>query len=73
LGARVYKDGKLVEVVRSVPVYSVINGFWIKAIVTTIVIRYVSQECSSWGLRISGTIGIRYIDLFSGIFYDYIK
>jgi len=24
------KDGKLVEIIRSVPLYSVINGFWIK-------------------------------------------
>ena len=28
--ARVYKEGKLVEKVRSIPLYSVINGFWIK-------------------------------------------
>ncbi|WP_131159600.1 hypothetical protein [Aeropyrum pernix] len=45
--ARVYKDGRLVEVVRSVPVYGVINGF------LTIVIRYVPQDWFELGLRIS--------------------
>lgn len=52
--ARVYKDGKLVERVRSVPVYGVINGFRINEIGNlTIVIRYVPQDWFELGLKIS--------------------
>jgi len=52
--ARVYKDGRLVEVVRSVPVYGVINGFRIDATGNpTLIIRYVPQDWFELGLRIS--------------------
>ena len=54
--ARVYKDGRLVEKVRSIPVYGVINGFWINATGNlTIVIRYVPQDWFELGLKISAT------------------
>ena len=54
--ARIYKDGKLVERVRSVPVYGVINGFWINATGNlTIVIRYVPQDWFELGLKISSS------------------
>ncbi|RLE57254.1 MAG: hypothetical protein DRJ40_02775 [Thermoprotei archaeon] len=54
--ARVYKGGKLVEKVRSIPVYGVINGFWINATGNlTIVIRYVPQDWFEFGLKISVT------------------
>ena len=44
--ARAYKNGRLVESVRSVLVYGVINGFWINETGNlTIVIRYV-HVCS---------------------------
>lgn len=40
-----YRDGRLVERVRSIPVYGVINGFWINATGDlTIVIMYVPQR-----------------------------
>jgi len=53
--ARVYKNGKLVEKVRSIPLYGVINGFWIDETGNlTIVIRYVPQDWFELGLKISG-------------------
>jgi hypothetical protein len=52
--AKVYKDEKLVEVVESTPVYSIVNGFWINETGNlTIVIRYVPQDWFELGLRIS--------------------
>jgi len=30
--ARIYKNGKEIETVKSTPIYSVINGFWINEI-----------------------------------------
>ena len=54
--ARIYKDGKLIEKTRSVPLYSVINGFWIDTTGDlTIVIRYVPQDWFELGLKISAT------------------
>jgi len=54
--ARIYKDGKLVEKVESIPLYSVINGFWINETgELEIVIRYVPQDWFELGLKISGT------------------
>jgi len=53
--ARVYENGKLVEKVRSIPLYGVINGFWINETGNlTIVIRYVPQDWFELGLKISG-------------------
>ena len=52
--ARVYKDGKKVEVVKSIPLYSVINGFWIDETGNLeIVIRYKPQDWFEIGLIIS--------------------
>jgi hypothetical protein len=54
--ARVYRDGRLVEKVRSVPVYGVINGFWINATGNlTVVIRYAPQDWFEQGLKVSAT------------------
>ncbi|MCS7385817.1 MAG: hypothetical protein NDF55_03615 [archaeon GB-1867-005] len=54
--AMVYRDGELLEGVRSIPVYGVINGFWINETGDlTIVIRYVPQDWFELGLKISAT------------------
>jgi len=61
-----YKDGKLVEKVRSIPIYSVINGFWINETGNlTIVIRYPPQDWFELGLKISALTFIGYL------FYDW--
>lgn len=47
--ARIYRDGKLVEKVKSIPLYSVINGFWINETGNLeIVIRYTPQDWFEW-------------------------
>jgi len=43
--ARVYKDGRKIETVKSIPLYSVINGFWINETGNLeIIIRYTPQD-----------------------------
>jgi len=63
--ARVYKGGKLIERVRSIPVYGVVNGFWIDATGNlTVVIRYAPQDWYELGLKVSGStfvLGIFYL------------
>ncbi|WP_297495456.1 carbohydrate binding domain-containing protein, partial [Thermococcus sp.] len=67
--ARVYKDGKLVEKVHPVPVYGVINGFWINQTGNLeIVLRYTPQNWFERGLIISLTTFILSI-LY--LFYDW--
>ncbi|WP_087036156.1 hypothetical protein [Thermococcus litoralis] len=67
--ARVYKDGKLVEKVSPVPVYGVINGFWINQTGDLeIVLRYTPQDWFERGLIISLTTFI--LSVFY-IFYDW--
>jgi hypothetical protein len=70
--ARVYKDGKLVEKVKSVPLYGVINGFWINTTGENlqIVIRYTSQDWFEIGLIISG---LAFVFCLFYIFYDWKK
>jgi hypothetical protein len=70
--ARVYKDGKLVEKVKPVPLYGVINGFWINTTGDNleIVIRYTPQDWFEIGLVISGTTFA--FSLFY-LFYDWRK
>ena len=52
--ARVYKNGKLVEKVKPVPLYGVINGFWISQTGDLqIVLRYKPQDWFELGLAIS--------------------
>ncbi|MHA1595158.1 MAG: hypothetical protein ACTSXX_10510 [Candidatus Baldrarchaeia archaeon] len=52
--ARVYKSGKLVERVRPIPLYSIINGFYIKNVGTLkIIIKFTPQEYFGLGLGIS--------------------
>jgi len=52
--ARVYRDGRLVESIKSISVYGVINGFWINETGNlTIVIRYVPQDWFELGLKVS--------------------
>jgi len=67
--AKVYKDGKLVEKVHPVPVYGVINGFWINQTGNLeIVLRYTPQDWFERGLIISLTTFILSI-LY--LFYDW--
>ena len=67
--ARIYKNGKLVEKVRSIPLYSVINGFWINETGNlTIVIRYTPQDWFELGLKISA---LTFIGCIGYLFYDW--
>jgi hypothetical protein len=68
--ARVYKDGKLVEKVKPIPVYGVINGFWISTTGDNleIVIRYKPQDWFEIGLVISG---ITFASCLFYLFYDW--
>ena len=67
--ARIYKNGKLVEKVRSIPLYSVINGFWINETGNLeIVIRYTPQDWFELGLKISG---LTFIGCIAYLFYDW--
>ena len=67
--ARVYKDGKLVKKVRSIPLYSVINGFWINETGNlTIVIRYLPQDWFELGLKISA---LTFVGCIGYLFYDW--
>ena len=52
--ARIYKNGKKIKTVRSLPLYAVINGFWIDETGDLdIVIRYKPQDWFEIGLAIS--------------------
>jgi hypothetical protein len=67
--ARIYKDGEKVEVVKSIPLYSVINGFWIDETGDLeIEIRYKPQEWFEVGLWISVTT---FIGCIGYLFYDW--
>jgi len=67
--ARVYKDGEKVEVVRSIPLYSVINGFWINETgELEVVIRYKPQDWFEIGLAISA---LTFIACIGYLFYDW--
>jgi hypothetical protein len=68
--ARVYKDGKLVEKVKPIPLYGVINGFWINTTGDNleIVIRYKPQDWFEVGLVISG---ITFASCLFYLFYDW--
>lgn len=67
--ARVCKDDEKVEVVKSIPLYSVINGFWIDETGDLeIEIRYKPQEWFELGLWISG---ITFIFCIGFLFYDW--
>ncbi|RLG88900.1 MAG: hypothetical protein DRO18_00500 [Thermoprotei archaeon] len=60
--AEIYKDGKLAKRIKSIPVYGVVNGFWIDVTGNlTIVIRYVPQDLFELGLKISATTFALYI------------
>jgi hypothetical protein len=67
--ARVYRDGRKIEVVKSIPLYSVINGFWINETGNLeIVIRYKPQDWFERGLIISV---ITFIGCVGYLFYDW--
>uniref|UniRef100_A0A832FWB9 Uncharacterized protein n=1 Tax=Ignisphaera aggregans TaxID=334771 RepID=A0A832FWB9_9CREN len=54
--AYVYRNNSLINVVSSLPVYGVINGFWIDAIGNlTVVIRYIPQNLFEIGIKITAT------------------
>jgi len=68
--ARVYKNGKLVEKVKSLPLYGIINGFWINTTGENlqIVIRYAPQDWFETGLIISS---LTFIFSLFYLFYDW--
>jgi hypothetical protein len=67
--ARVYKDGVKVEVAKSIPMYSVINGFWIDETGNLeIEIRYKPQDWFVLGLWVSVTT---FIGCIGYLFYDW--
>jgi hypothetical protein len=67
--ARIYKDGEKVEVVKSIPLYSVINGFWVDETGDLeIEIRYKPQEWFELGLWVSVTT---FIGCIGYLFYDW--
>ncbi|WP_330999823.1 carbohydrate binding domain-containing protein [Archaeoglobus neptunius] len=67
--ARIYKDGRKVETVKSIPLYSVINGFWINETGDLeIVIRYKPQDWFEIGLMISG---LTFAGCVGYLFYDW--
>lgn len=67
--ARVYKDGKLVEKVSSIPLYGVINGFYINETGDLkIIIRYKPQDWFNIGLVISI---ITFLGCIVFLFYDW--
>jgi hypothetical protein len=70
--ARVYKDGKLVENVKSIPLYGVINGFCINTTGDNleIIIRYTPQDWFEIGLVISR---ITFVTSLFYLFYDWRK
>lgn len=52
--ARIYVNGKLMEVTKAVPVFGAINGFWINTSGNlTIIIRYSPQDLFELGFKIS--------------------
>ena len=68
---RIYKNGKLVGKVRSIPIYSVINGFWINETGDLeIVIRYTPQDLFENSLAISTII---FIGCIGYLIYDWRK
>jgi hypothetical protein len=59
----------MTETVKSIPLYSVINGFWINETGNLeIVIRYTPQHWFEVGLMISATT---FIGCISYVFYDW--
>jgi len=69
--ARIYKNGEKIEKVKSIPLYSVINGFWIDQTGDLeIVIRYKPQDWFEIGLVISA---LTFIGCIGYLFYDWRK
>jgi len=69
--ARIYKNSKKIEKVKSIPLYSVINGFWIDQTGDLeIVIRYKPQDWFEIGLVISA---LTFIGCIGYLFYDWRK
>lgn len=68
--ARVYKDSKKVETVKSIPLYSIINGFWINTTGENleIIIRYKPQDYFEFGLAVSS---ITFFSCIAYLIYDW--
>ncbi|AIY89559.1 carbohydrate binding domain-containing protein [Geoglobus acetivorans] len=67
--ARIYRDGVKVGTVKSIPLYSVINGFWINETGNLeIVIRYKPQDWFEIGLMISG---LTFAGCIGYLFFDW--
>jgi len=66
-----YTKSKKVETVKSIPLYSIINGFWINETGNLeITIRYKPQDWFEIGLMISATT---FIGCVGYLFYDWRK
>jgi len=69
--ARVYKNGKKIKTVKSLPLYAVINGFWIDETGDLeIVIRYKPQDWFEVGLAISA---LTFLGCIGYLVYDWRK
>jgi len=69
--ARIYKNGQKIKIVKSIPLYSVINGFWIDQTGDLeIVIRYKPQDWFEIGLVIST---LTFLGCIGYLFYDWRK
>ena len=67
--ARIYKNGKKVKTVKSIPLYGVINGFWIDETGDLeIVIRYKPQDWFEIGLAISA---LTFLGCIGYLVYDW--
>jgi len=67
--ARIYKNGEKIETFISIPLYSVINGFWINETGNLkIVIIYTPKDCFEIGLMISATT---FTGCIAYLFYDW--
>jgi len=57
--ADVYRGERLIERIKPVPVYGVVNGFWINESGNlSVVIRYIPQDWYEFGLKISGSTSV---------------
>ncbi|MEM3526636.1 MAG: hypothetical protein QXV37_04400 [Candidatus Jordarchaeaceae archaeon] len=68
--ARIYRNGKLIEKVKPLPLYGVINGFWINTTGENlqVIIRYTPQDWFEIGLVISG---LTFASCILYLFYDW--
>jgi len=69
--AKIYKGGKLIKKIKSIPLYAVINGFWIDETGDLeIKIRYKPQDWFEKGLIVSG---LTFVGCLGYLGYDWRK